>query len=124
MSALAFAVLDLELREDASSQGIPQLLESFGQIIVHGEHEVDRVTRIDIEVRRESVLGVCVEDFCYGGNRVGPAVVRQVDDQPIDVLVFQGLSVNVDQVQGLPLAGASYASACSPMQLPFPLRGL
>jgi hypothetical protein len=105
------SVLELELREDAPSQGTLQLVKHFGQILVRSENEVNRVARIEIKSRRESILGVSAENFRCGRNRVRPAVIRQVGDQPIEVLFFQGLSVNVDHVHGLPRAWAMYSSA-------------
>ena len=104
-------VLELELGEDASPQCVPQARKSFWKVLIRGENEVDRVTRVEIETRRESILGVSTDDFCGGGNCVWPAVVCQVEDQPLEILLGQRLSMNVKHVHGLPRARSKYPSA-------------
>src|SRR3954451_20628701 len=93
--------LELQLGNYAAAQCIPQTREALRQILVGSQHEVDRVTRVKVKTRGEAILNVGAEHFCGGGNRVWRAVVRQVDNQLIEILLCQRLSVYAEHVQGL-----------------------
>ena len=104
-------MLELELRQDAPPKSIPQSFEPLREALVGGEHEIDRVARIKIELRREPLLYVVPENRGCRGDRVRSPIVRQVEDQPLNVLFCQGLTVYVKHETSLPHASASFPTA-------------